>query len=130
MIDGGIDGGGVEGAEGHDDVAIFVEVRAIECGFFLVGSVDGDLVISGFGVVADEMEMTAFAIVEAVEGIVTAGDRVKKGFGDGVQWSIIDTPAPDEVVNVVNMFLMRFRGKESFRKPCAAEKWADVLVAN
>ena len=46
LIDGGVDGWGVEGAKGHDDATTFVKVGAVEGGLFLTGPVDGDLVMT------------------------------------------------------------------------------------
>ena len=43
---------------------------------------------------------------------------------------MIDAPAPNKVVNVVDVFLMWLGGQESFGQPCATKEWSNVFVAN
>ena len=40
----------------------------------------------------------------------------------------IDAPMPDEVVDIVDMFLMGLRGKESFREPGSTKEGPKVVV--
>ena len=54
LVDGGVNGWGVERPEGHNDVAVFAKVRAVEGGFFLIWSINSDLVIARFGIKTDK----------------------------------------------------------------------------
>ena len=49
------------------------------------------------------MQMTAFEIMKAVKGVIAVGNWVKEGFSDGIEWLTIDAPAPNEVIDVVDM---------------------------
>ena len=128
MHDGGVDGWGIEWTEGHDNITVLLEVGPVKGSLFLVRAINCDLMITGFGVETDEKEAAAFPIVEDVESIVAARDGVQEGVGDAVQWAVIDTPAPDEVVDVVDVLLVRFGCKEAFGEPGATEQRTDVLV--
>ena len=128
MHDSGVDSRGVEWAKGHDDVAVFLEIRSVEGSLFLIRAEYGDLMIARFGVEADEKEAATFTVVEAVKCVITARDRVKKGSGDTVEGTEIDAEAPDEIIDVVNMFLVRFGCEKTFGKPGATKELADVAV--
>jgi len=128
--DSSIHGGSIERTKRHDFVSVFVPVGAEESEFLLVRSPNGDLVIAGFGVEADEVNTTAGAVTEVVEGVVATGNGKEEGKSDGVERTEIDAVAPDKVVNAVDVFLMWFRGKESTAKPGAASDAFDMVVVN
>jgi hypothetical protein len=45
---------------------------------------------------------------------------------DLIEWDIIDTEVPNEVVDVADMLLMGLRGKECFKEPFAVMNLEDV----
>ena len=128
--DGSVHGGGIEWTKGHDFVSVFVPVGAEESKFLLIGSPNGDLVIAGFGVKADEVNTTAGTVTEIVKGVVATGNGKEEGESDGIERTEVDTVAPDKVVNAVNVFLVWFRSKEATAEPGAASDAFDVVVVN
>ena len=66
--------------------------------------------------------------MKAVEGVITMWDGVCERFGDSVEGSVVDAPSPNEVVNVVNMFLVGLRGEESFGEPGSAKEGPNVEI--
>ena len=94
----------------------------------MVGLPDSDLVITGFGVEADEVKAAAGSVAKVVEGIVAAGNRVEVRFGDGVELAVVDAEAPDEVLDGVDVFLVGLGCKEGFREPATAVSPVDVTV--
>lgn len=45
---------------------------------------------------------------------ITAWNGILNLVGNRIQGDIVDVEAPHKVINVVNVFLVRFRGKEGF----------------
>jgi len=128
LHDGGVDGGGVEWAKGHNDIAVLLEVGPVEGSLFLIWAVHGNLVVAGFGVKADEEKTSTFTVVKIVKGVVAAWDRVKEGSGDTVQGAKVDAKAPNKVVDVVNVFLVWFGSEEAFGKPRTTKELTDMAV--
>jgi len=128
LHDGGVDGWGIEWTEGHDNITVLLKIGSVKCSLLLMRAVDSDLMITGFGVETNEKEAAAFPIVEDVKSIVAARDGVQEGVGDAIQWAEIDTPSPNEVVDVVNVLLVGLGWKVFFEETGATEKGADVFV--
>jgi hypothetical protein len=57
---------------------------------------------------------------------VATGDDVCNYLCDLIERDVIDTKSPDEVFDVGDMFLMRFRGKEGLELPFAIMDLANV----
>jgi hypothetical protein len=84
LHDGGVDGGGIEWAKGHYYVTIFLKIWSVKGRFLLIGPENGDLVVSGFRVEANEEQAASFAVVKTVESIVASGNWVQERLGDSV----------------------------------------------
>ena len=82
---------------------------------------------AGLAVEANEVQ-SAMGVAKVVEGIVTMGNGVFKGKGDGVEWSVVDTEAPDEVGDVLNVLLVGFGGKDNLGAPGASTRANPSLV--
>jgi hypothetical protein len=116
---GGVNGGSVFGAKGHDSITVLMQVGPDKGELFLMVGVDGDLVKTGFTVNTDEGEL-AHGVAKVVKGGVAAWDGVFECFGDGVEWAIINAETPNELGDISDVFLMRFGCEDNFRAPRTA----------
>jgi len=89
---------------------------------------DSDLMMAGLRVETDEAEFAAEAVTEVVESVVTAGNRVQERKSCSVEGPKVDAKAPDEIVYVVDVFLMGFRGQKAFAEPGATVGLLHVSV--
>jgi len=128
--DGRINSGSIERTKKHNFVGVPVPVGAEEGKFLLVGAPDGDLMIARFGVEADEVNTLAGAVAEIVKHVVAKKNGKKERKGDGIERVVIDTPSPHEVVNAVDVFLVRFRSKEAVAEPGTTGDAFDVVVVD
>ena len=53
-----------------------------------------------------------------MDSCITSRDRIGNHTCDHIKWDIINAKAPDKILNVADMFLMRFRSKQGFKQPC------------
>jgi len=79
----------------------------------LVGLVDCDLVISGFGVKADEIHAATTTVTEVVESVVTTGNGILVRERDAVQRTKVDAESPDEVFDIFDVLLVGFGSEEA-----------------
>ena len=103
-------------AEGHDPESVFFMFGGEVCKFVLVAVTNGDLMIPAPSIEADEEEFPS-GIAEIINGILTARDWVFKGKSDAVELAVGDAHAPDEIVNIGDVFLVRLRRKDNERTP-------------
>ena len=88
---------------------------------------DGNLVKASLAVKANEVQ-SAMGVAKVVKGIITMGNGVFKGKGDGIEQLVVDTEAPDEVSNVLNVLLVGFGGKDNLGAPGASTRVNPSLV--
>ena len=88
---------------------------------------DGNLVKASLAVEANEVQ-SAMGVTKVVEGIIAMGNGVFKGKGDGIEQSVVDTEAPDEVGDVLNVLLVGFGGKDNLGAPGASTRANPSLV--
>ena len=88
---------------------------------------DGNLVKASLAVEANEVH-SAMGVTNVVKGIIAMGNGVFKGKGDGVEQSVVDTEAPDEVGDVLNVLLVGFGGKDNLGAPGASTRVNPSLV--
>ena len=79
---------------------------------------DGYLVEAGFGVDADPEE-AASARCKVVDGLVTSGNGKTIGKGNGIEASVVDAKAPDEILDVSDVLLVRLWGEDDHREPAS-----------
>ena len=80
---------------------------------------------AGLGINTDPVEL-AGTRGKVVNGFVTAGDWEAVNQGDRVEATVEDPEAPDEVVDVGDVFLVWFWGKDNHGEPATeARKSAD-----
>lgn len=128
LHDSCVDGRGIQWAKGHDNVTVFLEVGSVEGSLFLIRAIYGYLMIAGFGVEADEEKTATFTVMKNTESVVAARDGMKERSGDSVQRSEVDAEPPNKVVNIIDVLLVRFGGKEAFGEPGSTKERADVTV--
>ena len=124
---GGVDGGGVAGSKGHDSETVFAAIRGEEGKFLLIALSDPDLVVTGAGVQGDEEE-GAIVVTKVVDGVVTTGDGVGEGQSDGIQFAVADAHAPNELIDVLDMLLVRLWCKHHHAAPGTATCFDPVVV--
>ena len=124
---GGVSGWGVHGAKGHDGVAMLRTVRANKGELFLILLTDSNLMEASFAVKTNEVQ-SAMGVAEVVKGIVAAGNGVFEWAGNGIEGVVVDAKMPDEVSNVMDVFLVGFGGKNDFGTPGASTRANPSLV--
>ena len=82
---------------------------------------------ASLAVEANEVQ-SAMGVAEVVKGIITTGNGVFKGKGDGIEQSLVDTEVPDEVGDVLNVLLVGFGGKDNLGAPGASTRANPSLV--
>ena len=105
------DGGTIDWAERHDVVAILRSVgpgkRQLRLGLF--GNTD--LVITLWGV--EQPQPCAIAKCQ-MNGRIAARGGVRNDVCDLIEWNEINAEAPNEVIDVGDVLLMRFRCEQGF----------------
>ena len=124
---GSVSGWGIHGAKGHDGVAMLRTIRANKGELFLILLMDSNLMEASFAVETNEVQ-SAMGVTKVVKGIVTVGNGVFKGKGDGIEQLVVDTEAPDEVSDVLNVLLVGFGGKDNLGAPGASTRVNPSLV--
>ncbi len=51
---------------------------------------------------------------------------MRDGMSYAIQWNVVDTEAPNKVINVFNMFLVGFWCKEGLEQPAPVHDLSDV----
>ena len=109
----------------HDVEGVEGAIGAGKAEFLAVGPADTDLVEAGLGINTDPVEL-AGTRGKVVNGFIAAGNGEAVHKGDRVEAAVRDAEAPDEVVDVCDMFLMWFRGKDNHGEPAGeAREGAD-----
>ena len=123
-MDEGDEGGrAVHRPEWHDIVRPLRGVGAGEGELCLRAFSNADLVIALWSVPHPVPEGRAEG---EVDSRVATGDDVCDYPCDLIEGDVVDAKSPDEVRNVCDVFLMRFRGKEGFELPLAIMDLANV----
>ena len=102
-------------------------IRANKGELFLILLMDSNLMEAGFAVETNEVQ-SAVGVTEVVKGIVAVGNRVFECAGNGVEGVVVDAKTPDEVSNVMDVFLVGFGGKNDFGTPGASARVNPSLV--
>jgi hypothetical protein len=68
-------------------------------------------VVASTGIEAAE-EQAALEVTDIFDGLITARNRVLKGQRDGIQGAITNAHAPDEIINIRDVLLMRLWCKD------------------
>ena len=84
----------------------------------MVAVTNGNLMIPTPSVETDEEESPS-GVAEIINGILAARDQVFKGKSDAVELAVGEAHAPDEIVNISDVFLVRLRCKDNERTPRA-----------
>ena len=83
---------------------------------------------ASFAVETNEVQ-SAMGVTEVVKGIITVGNGVFEWAGNGVERAVVDAKMPDEVGNIVDVFLVGFfGGKNDFGTPGASARANPSLV--
>ena len=119
----GVHGRTVHWAERKNGVGIFAAVGAPESKLFLRLRIDSYLVKSLHGVESHEPDRS-LSFCETFKSVEASWDWEEVRTGDGIEWSVIDAHSPNVLINVVDVFLVRFRGEYQRGSP-----WS-VFLAN
>ena len=82
---------------------------------------------AGFAVETNEVQ-SAMGVTEVVKGIIAVGNGVFKWVDNSVEGVVVDAKMPDEVGNVMDVFLVGFGGKNDFGTPGASTRVNPSLV--
>ena len=107
--EGRVASGCVDWAKGHDVEGEEEAVGSSEAEFVPVAVSNGDLVKSRLSVNADPIQATCSGS-KIVDCFVAAWDGKVVDEGDGVETAVGDAEAPNEVCDVVDVFLVGFGG--------------------
>ena len=110
--EGTVAGRAVEGAEGHDIESEELVIGSREAELLLIRLANCNLMEAGLGIHTDPEEMAGTG-GKVVNGLVTPGDGEAVGECNGIEAAIVDTQAPDEVDNVLDVLLMGFGGEDN-----------------
>ena len=102
-------------------------IRANKGELFLILLMDSNLMEASFAVETNEVQ-SAVGVTEVVEGIIAVGNGVFEWAGNGIERAVVDTKMPDEVSNVMDVFLVGFGGKNDFGTPGASARVNPSLV--
>ena len=102
-------------------------IRANKGELFLILLMDSNLMEASFAVKTNEVQ-SAVGVTEVVKGIVTVGNGVFEWVGNGIEGAVVDAKMPDEVGNVMDVFLVGFGGKNDFGTPGASARANPSLV--
>ena len=116
--EGSAAGWGIDGSKGHDIEGVQDAVGSDKAEFVAVGVANSNLVEAGFGVDADPVQ-GASAGGKIVGGFITTWDGKVADEGNGVEAVTRDAKAPDKVIDVVDMLLVRFGGKHCLGQPAS-----------
>ena len=112
--DGCVNGWGIDGTEGHDLECVLEPVGGKEGELFSVRFEDGNLVEARLGVETDEENFAARSIAKVIKGVVATGNGEQERKSDSIKRTVIDAKAPNEVIDVIDMFLVGFGSEEAF----------------
>ena len=124
---GSVSGWGIHGAKGHDSVAMLRTIRANKGELFLILLMDSNLMEASFAVETNEVQ-SAMGVTKVVKGIIAVGNGVFEWAGNGIEGVVVDAKMPDEVGNVMDVFLVGFGGKNDFGTPGASARVNPSLV--
>jgi len=124
---GGVNRGAVHGPKGKDIEGVFLKVRRHEGKLFLRVRSDLDLVEATAGVERNEEDNNT-AHTEIRNCIVAAWDRVRERKSNGVEGSVVDVHAPDELLDVKTLFLVRLGSEDDAEGPWTATKTNQAIV--
>ena len=120
-----IAGRGVNRPKRHDVEGVEGAIGTCKCKFLPVGPTDANLVETRFGVNTDPIQASGTR-GKVVNGFVAAWDRKTVHKCNRVEAAVGDTEAPDEVFDILYVFLMGFWGKDNHGEPAGeARKGAD-----
>jgi hypothetical protein len=105
-------------AKRHNAKAVLRIIGREESELVLVAVADSDLMIATASVEANEIQFPS-RVAEVVDRIFTARDGVFKRKGNAVEFTIRDAHAPNEVLDIGYVFLMRLGGKDNKGTPRA-----------
>ena len=114
--EGAVAGWSIEGPKGHDIEGVEDVPGGTEAELLSVTESDGDLVEAGFGINTDPEEV-AGARGKVVNGLVAAGNGEAVGQGDSIEPSVVDAEPPDEVGNVLDVFLVWLGSQNNWGEP-------------
>ena len=124
---GSVSGWGIHGAKGHDSVAMLRTIRANKGDLFLILLMGSNLMEASVAVETNEVQ-NAMGVTEVVKGIIAVGNGVFKWVDNSVEGVVVDAKMPDEVGNVMDVFLVGFGGKNDFGTPGASTRANPSLV--
>ena len=101
--------------------------RANKGELFLILLMDSNLMEASFAVETNEVQ-SAVGVAKVVKGIIAAGNGVFKWVGNGIEGVVVDAKLPDEVGNVMDVFLVGFGGKNDFGTPGTSARLDPSLV--
>ena len=102
-------------------------IRANKGELFLILLTDSNLMEAGFAVKTNEVQ-SAMGVAKVVKGIIAVGNGVFEWVGNGVEGAVVDAKMPDEVSNVMDVFLVGFGGKNDFGTPGTSARPDPSLV--
>jgi hypothetical protein len=100
-------------AKRHNAEAVLHIIGRKESELVLVAVTDSDLMIAAASVEANEIQFPS-GVAEVVNRIFAARDGIFERKGNAVEFPIRDAHAPDEIVDIDNIFLMRL-GSENHK---------------
>ena len=102
-------------------------IRANKGELFLILLMDSNLMEASFAVETNEVQ-SAMGVAKVVKGVITVGNGVFEWVGNGIEGAVVDAKMPDEVGNVMDVFLVGFGGKNDFGTPGASTRVNPSLV--
>ena len=108
----GVRGGGVLRSERHHFEGVLLAIRAEKGELVTVHQAYTDLMVALAGIKTDEPKM-AKPVTKVVDSVVAARDRILEREGDCIQLAVGDAHAPDEVIDVGDVLLMRLGSKDN-----------------
>ena len=84
----------------------------------MIAITDSDLMIAAASIETDEVQF-ASGVAEVVDGVFTPRDRVFEWKSDTVEFAVRDAHAPNEILDIGDVFLMGLGGKDNKGTPRA-----------
>ena len=100
----------------HDAPTPLGVIGSEERQFFLVREANSDLMVPGLVVQQDEVQTTS-RVAEVIDGIFATWHGVLEGQGDLIETMMGDAHAPNKLINIHDVFLVRLGGKNDRRAP-------------